>query len=377
MRVSILILLLLQSGLCAAQQEGFIKKFSGTIGKMEIVADIEIIDTIFSGSYYYARDMNPFLLRGTFKNLNITASEETDDSITGTISGKMSDDGSTITGTWKSLSKKKAYPFQWKEISPEGSAVLHVISKQYQYVWKKNKNGAELGCKSFYSLCYITGLANLQAKKSINDELLEADVDQNANDDALKDAATEFMDGDFDSYHEDFDTAFAGSETEEDLKWMNESPASYQWKKSQTCEVLFNENNLLTLQVFDERISGGARFYYECTNMVFDLRTGEELQLDELFKPDSRDQLNKLAQLQLLSKFKAGSLEQLDEKGFQLHGSFSASYNFFVQKNGIGFTYNQDEVPTPDKKVFTILIPWSSLQQLINPNGPVAWALKK
>ncbi|HYV92020.1 MAG TPA: RsiV family protein [Chitinophagales bacterium] len=377
MRIIILLLFILQCFSGNAQQEGVIKKFSGTIGKAGIVADIKIIDTTFSGSYYYVKEMNPLLLRGTLKNSDITAIEEVNDSITGSITGKMNGDHSAIKGTWQNSSGKKSYPFEWKVTQQEGSAVLNVISKQYNYVWNKNKNGDELGCKTFYSLCYIIQLSDLQAKKLINDELLQADVDLTANDDDLKEAATEYMDDDSYFYKEDFDTAYAEANTAENEQWINASPQLYQWKKSQTCDVIFNENNLLALQIYNEEITGGSHRSLEYIDMVFDLKTGMQLGLDELFKPGYHDPLNELAKLRLLSKFKAGSLQQLEEKGLQLHGGFEVSDNFFIQKNGIVFTYNPNEIAPNSTHAIEIIIPWSSLQQWINPSGPLAWTLKK
>ncbi len=376
-QIQLIAVLLMQSLFCAAQSKGEVIKYSGTIGKADIIADVKIVDTVFSGYYYFVKTGEPINLNGSVKESYLIAKGEVNDSVSGIFTGAMSAGVSEITGTWTGGAKKKLLPFEWKQVKQPESATVKVVNKNYNYVWKKNQSGVDLGCKAMYSLCFVTALADQTVQKKINNELLEADVESDASEEDISDAAIEFMDDDFDSYQEDFDSAYSKAGTEENVKWMNETPAIYQWQTLQNSDVLFNEDYLLSMRMLSFEFTGGAHGNYSYTNSVFSLKTGEQLQLDDLFKTGYQTSLNELAQLQLMSKYKVGSLQQLNEKGFLLEKGFSINDNFFIQKTGIGFTFNPYEIASYAMGPVQIIIPWSSLQQLINPNGPLAWALKK
>ncbi|MFI5135587.1 MAG: PdaC/SigV domain-containing protein, partial [Chitinophagales bacterium] len=271
-RFCILLLLPAISFQSLSQTVGFIRRYDGNIGKESVVATLKIIDTTIEGSFYYVKVGQPILLSGTTKNNIVSLNEVFNDSVIGNFSGTIAPEFLSIKGSWRNSPVANPVSFNWKQSHAAGSAVLGVVSRNHEYVWKTNKKGDHLGATGSYSYCFITAFEFDSVKLKINNELLEgAATDTDAA--SLKDAALDLMGEDFSDYQDEFDSAFANANTEQDAKFMEESPQVYQWNQQAAWEVLFNENYLLTIRAFYYEYTGGAHGNYSYSNIVFSLKT--------------------------------------------------------------------------------------------------------
>jgi len=359
-----------------SQTVGFIRRYDGSIGKESVVLNLKIIDTTLQGSFYFVKVGQTILLSGSILNEVVSAKEVFNDSVIGIFSGTSTPDFTVIKGTLKNSASSNPVSFNWKQSHAAGSAILGVVASNREYVWKTNSNGEHLGASGTYSYCYITSFGNDSVKLKVNGELLEgAATDSDAL--SLKESALDLMQEDFSDYQDAFDSAFANSNTEQDAKFMDESPQIYKWDQQSSWEAIYNENYILSVRAFYYEYRGGAHGNYSYSNIVFSLKSGEELSPENLFKPGYENQLKQLALIQLEKQFKAPSADALKQQGFFLSNGLELTDNIFIQKNGIGFTYNPYEIAPYSFGSIDIFIPWSSLQSWIKPDGPLSWAIVK
>ena len=358
-----------------SQSFGVIRPFAGTISGIPVVASLKIVDTTLSGFYYYTRVGEPIYLSGTIRDSKVALSEVVDDSVTGKFSGAITPDFSELKGEWKG--NGKTFPFAMKYDLPAGSAELGVVNNNFTYVWRRNSIGTEIGATLEGSFCYIKSLQDAEAMRKMNQILLETQISPGLSDEQLRNRVVAMLEESFNSLRQEYDTTVVSFASANDSVLLEESPSMFQWDQQYNWEVLFNESYLLTIRALYYEYTGGAHGNYGYANLVLDMKDGRQLSLEDLFVPGYENQLKQLALAELKRQYKASTIEDLSDQGFFLENGFELTDNFFIQKNGIGFTYNPYEIAAYALGAIDILVPWPSLQTLIRPDGPLAWARSK
>jgi hypothetical protein len=358
-----------------SQSFGVIRPFAGIISGIPVVASLKIADTTLSGFYYYTQVGEPIYLRGTIKELKIAMSEVVDDSVTGSFRGTITPDFSELKGEWKG--NGKIFPFAMKYDLPAGSAELGVVNHNFNYVWRRNSSGTEIGATLEGSFCYIKSLQDAEARRKMNQILLETPISADLSNEQLRSRVVSLLEESFNSLRQQYDTTVVSFASANDSVLLEESPSMFQWDQQYNWEVLFNESYLLTIRALYYEYTGGAHGNYGYANLVLDMKQGSQLALDDLFIPGYESKLKQLALAELKRQYKASTVGDLTDQGFFLENGFELTDNFFIQKNGIGFTYNPYEIAAYALGAVDVFIPWSSLQDIIRPDGPLAWTLTK
>ncbi|HUM46651.1 MAG TPA: DUF4163 domain-containing protein [Chitinophagales bacterium] len=376
MKGFLLFVLICQLYLVNAQEvTGVYKRFEGTIdNKLGITVDLYITDTAVTGHYYYNTIGKELFLKGSLKNQQLRLKEFVDSTTTGNFSGKMSTDFSTIEGTWSDAARSKKLVFALRSFLPEGSAEVRSLEKSFKYEWRKNAKGEPLGCSAAYTYCYVLNMKDALVEKKINEALLNTDAMGNETAAQLKALTIESMEDEFDTYTDSYQETFTDSVAEEDEEIMDESPSAYNWDYQEAYTVIYNEHNILTVEEFDYSYSGGAHGNYGFSYQVYNLQTGDVLQLNDLFYPNKNKELTAIAEQQLRKDRGISANTSLSESGL-LIDRLELKEDFFIDHGGIGFTYNPYEIASYADGPITIYLKWEQVKALIKPVGPIAWVL--
>jgi len=350
-------------------QDSFYKHMSGHIGEGILMnADLIRIDNKISGYYYYyfkdtlaqvdfgMRYGKALPVDGTINPDNTLEFSEFDQNIKGAMfKGKL--EGNKITGDWVSSDGKKTIPFSLEESYPEGTIafnVYHLKDKGLLLPDKKSSPAANIDLTLLLPKPY----ANAAPVDSVN-----ATIYRN------------FFTG---------DTAFSNPsgmlEYAKDLYFSNyrkantdiyqEGASSFEWFKNKAVRILYNENNLLSLEFFDYGSTGGAHGLSISKFAVIDLLSGEHLSLDTIFRDGYLNDLRDILTVQLRRQYDIEPGKDLREAGFFVE-FLEPTDNFYLTKDGMGFYYNQYEVAPFATGPVDVFIPFRAIKRILNPEGPL------
>jgi hypothetical protein len=354
---------------------GFYKRFEGKIGKNSVVtADLFFTDSIVSGHYYYQSVGKEILISGTLKGGRLKLKEYSDTVITGYFDGSISDDFSLAKGTWSNPARSKSLAFEFHSFLPAGSVALNSLQKQFAYEWMKNTAGESIGCVAEYTYCYLVDYQDKSVEKRINESLLSTQLMGNETPEQLKTRAANAMRDEFDNYIDSYQETFPDTVTAESKLLMDESPYSFNWDYQEKYKVIYNEHHLLCVEEFGYFYSGGAHGNYGFSYRVYHLITGEQLQLQDLFSANKMDELTAIAEMQLRADRGIPDAAALSSGGLFID-KLELKEDFFVNRGGIGFTYNPYEIASYADGPVTIYLKWEQVKSLIKPVGPVSWVL--
>lgn len=111
--------------------------------------------------------------------------------------------------------------------------------------------------------------------------------------------------------------------------------------KTRTCNGAKNIlNYIATIQTY----AGGAHEIKQTIARNFDVKTGQMLQLDDLFITGADSQLEDIIVAEMADDFDVNGLEGLQEKGVFVDGQVYVSDNFIYGDDDITFIYCEDEI---------------------------------
>lgn len=136
--------------------------------------------------------------------------------------------------------------------------------------------------------------------------------------------------------------------------------------------IRHNDNHLLCLEYATNEFQGGMHGIYQSTYYNFNLQTGTQLTLEELFNKGFEEALTQKAEQIFRNNFGIKTNQSLGEFGFTFPGNaFKLNRNFYITKKGIGFFYNVYEIAPYAVGALEVFIPYSEISPLIKKNGPL------
>lgn len=132
-------------------------------------------------------------------------------------------------------------------------------------------------------------------------------------------------------------------------------------------------NDLVSLLFFiDSYYEGAAHPLHVSVAFNYNLDTGKELELADLFKPNS-------GYLNLISKYSINDLKKQlgpdSDKDWIEKGAAPSEENFkawTVSRKGLEITFDQYQVASYAEGPHDVVVPFSVLRNAIDPNGPLA-----
>jgi len=162
-----------------ALPESFYKKFTGNVGELPIVMDLNRDSTKLTGSYYYSKVGIPMLLEGTIQSDGSFELKEFNDEMVNTarMFGVISPTG-TLTGTWQHVKKGNTLPLQLleKTIGIAQVSFNDFEKKNCKFEGKLNKEmfDAEYGCTTLSVRMANVSTTSPDASRKINTSIFQS-----------------------------------------------------------------------------------------------------------------------------------------------------------------------------------------------------------
>ncbi len=353
----------------------FYRHYKGTFDtSMQITADLFSNNGIVKGYYYYffpepGTDTvyhygKTIEIDGSIMDNSIVLHEfsNTESSFTGIIKKDHS-----ISGTWVRNAKEKPIPFEMSEDYGKNSLPFksYVLTNQRYLIKKDHKKEGSPKATINLSLLF----PDLKSSDRLNDSLdllitqVVADTPMIVSDRELfmQNVIFDF----FDRYHQ----ATSGIED------IAASAASFNWEKNISMEIIYNENNILSLKFEKYGYTGGAHGIKIMQYAVFNTALKKRIRLDDIFTEGYKPQLDKILETKLRKLNGLKQDEKLKEAGFFMD-QIESSDNFFINNDGIGVFFNVYEIAPYSTGTTTLFVSFDELKNLLKPNHPFTWIKK-
>ncbi len=150
--------------------------------------------------------------------------------------------------------------------------------------------------------------------------------------------------------------------------WKTNRKLGFNLKKSVQVSVIFNSYNLLCLQYKKRGYSGRGNPIETISYDMVDLRNGEELTPENIFKPEMKTALTKLINKKIREDNGLSDSASLKKAGF-FFDSIPVSRNIAFSGNGIYLIYNVYDVAPPTLGIQKVFLPFSELGAFIKPSS--------
>lgn len=132
-------------------------------------------------------------------------------------------------------------------------------------------------------------------------------------------------------------------------------------------------NQCLCYRITDVRYEGGITEIKNIHLLNFNIKTGKRLVLNDIFQPTYPTIVHPLLLKELQKKFKCTSLNDLNDKGILLLTDIYIPENYKVEKNGITFLYNADEIASYSIGAIELYISSEELKSIIKQEYKYLW----
>jgi len=367
--------LLLMLALSAAGQNGddnaFYRHYSGTLDtNMRMTMDILSQNGKISGYYFYSFELaeqsgeyhygKTIPLTGTLDGNRLVMYEfsNTDSK----FSGNVKEDRS-IRGTWQRRKYEDPIPFSLKEDYKVGSIPMHCFSKSYE-------NRLDLPEVPYEQRPAARIEILLMYPEHPGSESLKTELDHTITSFMLNDSIN-IKDPGLLIENITFDFFQSYQEATDGVPNI-EQTSSFNWLKKMTMEVLYNENNLLSLRLDKHGYTGGAHGVDIVRHRVFNLLTNRPLELHDIFVPGYEEELVLILDKKLRRLNGIGADENLRESGF-LIDALAHTDNFYVNNDGIGFFYNVYEIAAYATGSTALFCSFYDLKGILRQDHPFFW----
>ncbi len=153
--------------------------------------------------------------------------------------------------------------------------------------------------------------------------------------------------------------------------WMN-------YDEKVVGSILFNDEGFVSYQVVTDSYTGGAHGNKTINNGVFCLTTLDQITLNDLFSEVSKPDLNTLVRNKLMETNDCKTIEELEDKAhFLSPNDIEATDNFFIDEEGITWTYNPYEIAPYSVGEVYVSLSWDEVYALVVPDSPMLEFAKK
>ena len=147
-----------------------------------------------------------------------------------------------------------------------------------------------------------------------------------------------------------------------------ESPAGYVMELKQS--VIFNSPEIITVEAFNYSYTGGAHGNYSTLFYNFDITIGAEIDLKKVLVANYESALKAIAEPIFKKAYLEEGMTRYSEAGFYFDNDvFTLTDNFAITKEGLKFLYNPYEVAPYALGQQELVIPYTSLKDLIKQDG--------
>jgi hypothetical protein len=150
------------------------------------------------------------------------------------------------------------------------------------------------------------------------------------------------------------------------------SEALYSHFEISSNEILYNKCNLISYVVSIEYFTGGAHGNLGFDNHVIDLKTGNELEEKDIFVDNYQDSLAQIIVKAIAADLNVSDPAELENMGFFNIREIYPNGNFYVDGDGITYTFNNYEIAAYSVGKTDVTLPYDRIRHLIREDSPVA-----
>jgi hypothetical protein len=136
-------------------------------------------------------------------------------------------------------------------------------------------------------------------------------------------------------------------------------------------KVLVQDSSLTTLEVGGYSYQGGAHGASATFFINWDTKANKDIALDDLFETGYQDKLKSIAEAIFRKDEKLSDTASLANDYFFKDNKFALNDNFSITPTGLKFIYNQYEIKPYAAGITTLVIPYSQIKSLLQPNTVV------
>jgi hypothetical protein len=145
------------------------------------------------------------------------------------------------------------------------------------------------------------------------------------------------------------------------------------WALERTMEVLFANEQLLTLKFSEMNYMGEAHPAMGQSYYTFNRQTGKPIQLSEVLNARYETELNVIGEKYFRENRNIPANQTLEQAGFEFkNGKFELTDNRGITQEGLVFYFNSYEIAPYAVGPTEITVPYSAIQNLIRPDGALA-----
>jgi len=175
-----------------------------------------------------------------------------------------------------------------------------------------------------------------------------------------------------DRYVEEYTTRYeslSNTYDEDKSRLQGKTPMWYWYTMSNSNKILFRGDSLLSYAVEYSDYEGGAHGSYRITYTNVDLNELVTLSEEDLFVPDYYNRLKEKIVHQLMKQYNAAIPDSLLMRGFFTIEDIVPNNNFWLDEEGIHYSYNQYEIAPYSMGVIDVTVPYSELTGILLPDG--------
>ena len=335
----------------------FYKRYEGKIGEnLPFVMELNRHDSILEGTYCYDKVGKPILLKGEVdKNGRILLIESSDGKETGKFEGSFKvGNQEEIEGEW--VAKGKKMPFEMQENYQKGMAQLKMENYSDSYGKCDLNEAKPQGCaKIRLNLLQIVENTSASARDKINSRL---------NMIAFESKKPENITHDFIAQYQ------------KDVKEL--SPEfTLVYEQTLDMKTLLNEKNLLSIQCIRYEYMGGAHGSQNNNFVNFDLATGDEIVLEEVLLPNSKEKITEIAANLFRKQNNISENQTFEDAGYWFSDNkFYLPPKYYLLKDKIVFQYEEYEIAPYAMGAQIVEIPYTYIENFLIKDSILANFLK-
>lgn len=146
----------------------------------------------------------------------------------------------------------------------------------------------------------------------------------------------------------------------------------FSYDKRIDTKVLYNEANVISYQITETEVKGDETSTILVRNVLFNLQTGDVMTQGDIFKADMNEELNKVLITQLLKDNEVETVEELQGLGYWGIADLEVSDNFYVDKDGITFTFSPAEYSDAKLGILNIHVNYDYMLEILKDNSPIS-----
>ena len=160
-----------------------------------------------------------------------------------------------------------------------------------------------------------------------------------------------------------------------EIETTGEKPSKESWYayyEMSSNEIVYNKCNLLSYTTSVEYYTGGAHGGHGFNNHVVFLENGEVLDEEDIFTKGFQDELAQIMVDIIASDNHVTERDELENLGFFNINEIYPNNNFYVDGEGITYTFNEYEIAAYYVGSVDVFIPYDKIRHLLLENSPVS-----